>query len=44
MYLVDRMEGVAALADSFTAPRAEYNAEDAQMERVYCRLEGRVDG
>ena len=39
MYLVDRMEGVAALADSFPGPRGEYNPEDTQMERIYCRLE-----
>jgi hypothetical protein len=39
MYLVDRMEGVAALAESFTGPRGEYNPEDTQMERIYCRLE-----
>ena len=44
MYLVNRMEGLAALADSFSEPRAEYNPDDSQMERVYCKLEGRGKG
>jgi hypothetical protein len=44
MYLLDRMEGVAALTDSFSAPRTEYNPVDPQMERVYCRLEAEGKG
>ena len=40
MFLVDRMEGVAALAESFPEPRPEYNPDDSQMVRVYCKLEG----
>ena len=40
MYLLDRMEGIAALAEPFAGPRGEYNPDDTQMERVYCRLEG----
>ena len=40
MFLLDRMEGVAALAESFPEPRPEYNPDDSQMVRVYCKLEG----
>jgi len=38
MYLVDRMEGLAALAEPFLGPRSEYNPDDTQMVRVYCRI------
>ena len=40
MYLIDRMHDVAALAESFDGPRGEYNPDDSQMVRVYCRIEG----
>jgi hypothetical protein len=38
-YLVREMHDIQALAESFAAPRPEYNPEDRQMRQVFCRLE-----
>ena len=38
-YLVERMHATAALADSFTGTRPEFNPDDARMVRIYCALD-----
>ena len=39
MFLVDRMEQVAALAESFEGTRVGYDAGDPHYERVFCQLD-----
>ena len=38
-YLIDQMQGTAALAESFSGTREGYNPNDSRMVRVYCRIE-----